>query len=152
MESLHLTKYFPNMSQKEAYGCLDYGNPSGNLQLRENIIKILSSRDLLIDNENILLTNGTNNSLDLIIRHFLSKGDTVLVESPGYCPLFSKLDLAGIRKIGILRDRDGYNLNRLEEIIKNRRPKIFFLQPFAQNPTGTDLMYAEKNGQKYLVN
>lgn len=146
MNSLKINKYFPTMSHQEVHAFLDYGNPTGNLQLRENIIKILSNKNLIINNDNILLTNGTNNSLDLIIRHFLSKGDTVLVEAPGYYPLFSKLDLAGIRKIGILRDEEGYDLNKLEDLIKKRRPKIFFLQPFAQNPTGTDLSLQTLSG------
>lgn len=140
MKSINLQNYLPNMSENRLLSCLDYGHPAGHSPLKESLINILKARKLPIENDNLMLTSGTNHSLDLIIRHFLNKGDTVVVESPGYYPLFSKLNLASIKRQSIYRSKEGYDFNKLEEIFSKKRPKIFFIQPFAHNPTGTDLL------------
>lgn len=141
MDKLKLDSYLgpSNEGDKPLYLDHGYGDPAGNNMLRSYITELLKARALNIDSQNLLMTYGTNHSLDLIIRQFLTKGDHVIVESPGYYPLFSKLELGQINMIAIKRTKFGLDVNNLEAIIQKNHPKILFLQPFAHNPTGTDL-------------
>jgi DNA-binding transcriptional MocR family regulator len=83
-----------------------------------------------------LLTQGANHALDLIIRHLLDAGDRALVDSPGYYPLFGKLKLGKIGMIGVPRLSDGPDLDALQALAQKHKPKVFFTQSLAHNPTG----------------
>ena len=152
MDRLNLESYlgYSNDGDKPLYLDHGYGDPAGNGMLRGFITDILKNRALSIEPQNLLMTYGTNHSLDLIIRHFLIKGDHVIVESPGYYPLFSKLELNKINMKAIKRTKFGLDVNNLESIIQKHHPKILFLQPFAHNPTGTDLTLENMQSIKSL--
>ena len=146
MDKLNLERYlgqasdrFGSESAEVAHFDRGNGDPAGNVLLRGLLVDILSKRAMTVESQNILLTYGTNHSLDLIIRHFLTSGDPVIVESPGYYPLFSKLELHQVAINTIKRTKLGIDANHLEALIIKSQPKILFLQPFAQNPIGTDL-------------
>lgn len=141
MRQLNIGSYlgkFAEQTENIKY-CLGYGDPAGNMLLKHAVRQKLIDRGLILNDEHIMLSAGTNHSYDLIIRHFLSKGDAVLVEAPGYYPLLSKLELAGIRMLSIMRDEGKINIAHLEQLVVRHQPKIFFLQSYAHNPTGTDI-------------
>lgn len=116
-----------------------YGDPIGYAPLRNQIALMLSERSIKATPDQILITFGANHALDLIIRHLLRPGDRVLVDSPGYYPLFGKLRLAGIEVIGVRRNPDGPDLEHLASQIAQVSPKIFFTQSLAHNPTGSSI-------------
>ncbi|MCB8889594.1 PLP-dependent aminotransferase family protein [Vreelandella malpeensis] len=118
---------------------LEYGAPQGYMPLRETIARVLAGRSIHATQDQVLLTFGANHAFDLIIRHFVGPGDSVLVETPGYYPLFGKLRLARAKLVGVPRSHEGLDLDDLERKIKQYRPGLFFLQPNAHNPTGTTL-------------
>nr|WP_300311200.1 PLP-dependent aminotransferase family protein [Halomonas sp.] len=128
---------------------IEYGQPQGYPALRELIAQTLVERSVHVSASQLLMTFGANHALDLIIRHFVAPGDSVLVESPGYYPLFGKLRLARARLVGVTRRHDGPDLDQLEEHIRQHRPRLFFLQPNAHNPTGTSMSL---NNMHRLVN
>lgn len=113
-----------------------YGNPWGYAPLRERIALLLGERAIQASPAQVLLTQGANHALDLIVRHLLGPGDTVLVDSPGYYPLFGKLKLARVEMVGVRRRGDGPDLDDLNEKATRLRPKIFFTQSLAHNPVG----------------
>lgn len=113
-----------------------YGTPWGHLPLRETIARLLNERTIHVDARQVLLTQGANHALDLIIRHFLDAGDKALVDSPGYYPLFGKLKLGKVEMIGIARLTDGPDLDALQAVVHEHKPKVFFTQTLAHNPTG----------------
>lgn len=113
-----------------------YGDPLGYGPLRAQIGLILAERSIQVSPDQILLTFGANHGLDLIIRHLLQPGDTVLVDSPGYYPLFGKLRLARVEVVGVRRLADGPDLDDLSVQIARHAPKAFFTQSVAHNPTG----------------
>ncbi len=113
-----------------------YGLPLGYLPLRETIARILNERAIQVDSANVLLTQGANHALDLIVRHLLQPGDVVLVDSPGYYPLYGKLKLAKVKMIGVPRLSDGPDMEALAELAAAHRPKAFFTQALGHNPTG----------------
>ncbi|HBO1215098.1 TPA: PLP-dependent aminotransferase family protein [Pseudomonas aeruginosa] len=120
-----------------------YGTRFGNSGLRARLIQKLADYSIALTSRQLVTTLGANHGMDLIIRRYVSPGDSVLVENPGYYPLFGKLQLQGARMLGVPREPDGPNLEVLEQLIKAHRPKLFFLQSIGHNPTGSDISPAK---------
>lgn len=114
-----------------------YGSPLGNTRLRELIARRFANQGVSVSPNQIVTTFGANHALDLIIRRYLTEGQTVLVDSPGYYPLFAKLKLTKINAIGVPRGPNGPDLDALEELAHQHKPRLFFTQSTAHNPTGT---------------
>jgi DNA-binding transcriptional MocR family regulator len=125
-----------------------YGSSWGYLPLRERIAVSLAERAVKAAPEQVLLTLGANHALDLIVRRFVEPGDVVLVDDPGYYPLFGKLKLAKARMVGVRRRMDGPDLDDLDAKLAGAgaRPKLFFTQSLAHNPTGGSLSPAVAYG------
>ncbi|WP_185983674.1 PLP-dependent aminotransferase family protein [Aureimonas mangrovi] len=138
METSELRRHF---SAFRGGGDVDfgYGSTEGFAPLRDRLRQMLAERMIAVEPGGLLLTHGANHALDLVIRHFLEPGDTVFVDEPGYYPLFAKLTLAKVRMVGIRRGADGPDLEDLFAKLPRHRPKLFFTQSQAQNPTGTSL-------------
>ncbi len=137
MEGSELGKHFrPTKAQGPSKINHGYGSPWGFLPLRESIALALAERSIKATTGQVLLTQGANHSLDLIVRQLLAPGDTVFVDSPGYYPLFGKLKLAGVNVIGIRREADGPSIAELTAKLSGITPKIFFTQSLAHNPMG----------------
>ncbi len=114
-----------------------YGSAYGNMALRDIIVQKCRRAGMKVTADNVVTTFGANHALDLIIRRYLEPGDTVLVDEPGYYPLFAKLKLAKINHIGVARTATGPDVDHLRSLARLHRPKIFFTQSRCQNPTGT---------------
>nr|WP_128565536.1 PLP-dependent aminotransferase family protein [Methylobacterium crusticola] len=116
-----------------------YGTPEGYLPLRQSLALLLAERAIHVAPGGLLLTLGANHALDLIIRQLVRPGDAVLVDSPGYYPLFGKLRLAGARMVGVRRTPDGPDLADLADKAAATGAAVFFTQSLAHNPTGCSL-------------
>lgn len=124
---------------------LGYGSPWGYAPLRERLRVVLQERGISAGMNQVLLTHGANHALDLVARYLLSPGDTVLVESPGYYPLFGKLRYLNITMVAITRTAHGPDLEMLEQKVLEHRPKLFFTQTLAHNPTGGSTSIAHQH-------
>ncbi len=115
---------------------LQYSTTEGYRPLREYIAKRYSKSDLKVDADEILITNGSQQGIDLIGKVFLNKGDNVLVESPTY--------LAAIQSFGLYEPQfksvplleDGVDTDVLERILSKEKIKLFYSVTNFQNPTG----------------
>ncbi|MEQ8291150.1 MAG: PLP-dependent aminotransferase family protein [Roseovarius sp.] len=116
-----------------------YGSPHGLLALRECIAATQVAAGIMTTPAQIVTTFGANNALDLVIRRFTRPGDTVLVDDPGYYPLFSKLKLSEVNFVGIPRTPTGPDPKALELAAKKHWARLFFTQSLAQNPTGCSI-------------
>ena len=114
-----------------------YGEPKGYLPLRQVVRDLLASREVLVNAEQVLLTQGSSQGLDLAARQLVHPGDAVLVDEPGYANLLFALRFLGAQLVGAPRTPAGYDLDRLEARIIEHRPKVFFTQPRLQSPTGS---------------
>jgi DNA-binding transcriptional MocR family regulator len=123
-----------------------YGTPWGYAPLRETIVRLLHDRLIEADTRQVLLTQGANHALDLIVRQLLQPGDVVLVDAPGYYPLFGKLKLAKVDLVGVPRGPDGPDLDALRRLAALHRPKVFFTQSLAHNPTGGSISLPKAHG------
>ncbi|WP_373050969.1 aminotransferase-like domain-containing protein [Thalassovita aquimarina] len=116
-----------------------YGTPHGLLALREYIAGAQITAGIDVSPAQIVTTFGANHALDLVIRRFTRPGETVLVDDPGYYPLFAKLKLAGLSVIGIPRGPRGPDPDALQRAAEHHRARLFFTQSLAQNPTGCSI-------------
>ncbi len=96
--------------------------------------------------ENILLTSGAQQALDLISKALLRPGDTVLAETPSYIGVRSAFAMHNARLLGVPVERDGMNLDIAEYYAKQYRPRLLYTMPVYQTPTGV-CMSAEKRGR-----
>lgn len=119
-----------------------YGNPYGYAPLRERIALLLGERSIPVNLDQVLLTQGANHALDLVVRHMVKPGDDVLVDSPGYYPLFGKLKLAQANLVGVRRTPQGPDLEDFAAKAASGHAKLFFTQSLAHNPTGSSLSLA----------
>jgi DNA-binding transcriptional MocR family regulator len=116
-----------------------YGDRRGYAPLRQRLVRKLADIGIAAQSLQIVLTHGANEALDLIVRYFVPPGAPVLVDDPGYYPLFGKLKLAGAHIVGVPRLADGPDIDALEALLKQHRPRLFFTQSLSHNPTGSDI-------------
>lgn len=139
LSDLRLDKYHHKVVRSGMGTVFRYGNRFGYQPLREHLVRRLESFGIGAKPDQILMTQGANSAMDLVIRYFVPPGATVLVDDPGYYLLFGKLKLADARIIGVPRLPDGPDLEALEQLIIQHKPRLFFTQSAGHNPTGSDL-------------
>ncbi|EER62361.1 transcriptional regulator, GntR family with aminotransferase domain [Acidovorax delafieldii 2AN] len=128
-----------------------YGDRLGYAPLRHRLVRHLAHLGLDASPQQIVLTHGANEAMDLIVRYFVPPGAVVLIDDPGYYPLLGKLHLVGARTVGVPRLTDGPDLQALERLLKALRPRVFFTQSLAHNPTGSDLSRAKAKAMLRLA-
>lgn len=117
----------------------------GYLPLREFICESLHQKaGMTITPDQVVLTSGSLQAIDLVNAPLLNAGDTVIVEAGNYAGALSKLRALGVNYIGIELDNQGMKMDALEAALadlaaKNITPKYIFTIPTVQNPTGTVL-------------
>ena len=88
------------LARKNGAYLLEYGNPFGYLPLREHLALLLAELGITAQPGQILLTQGTSQALELVIRYLLKPGDAALVDDPGYYNMFGNLRLQGVADAG----------------------------------------------------
>lgn len=119
-----------------------YGEPKGYLPLRQLVRDLLAEQEIAVTTEQILLTQGSSQAMDLVARRLVRPGDTVLVDEPGYPNLLFSLRFLGAHLVGVPRTAAGYDLAALERVVTEHRPKVFFTQARLQSPTGATAQLA----------
>jgi DNA-binding transcriptional MocR family regulator len=114
-----------------------YGEPKGYPPLRKLVRDLLAEQEISVTSEQVLLTQGSSQAMDLVARRLVRPGDAVLVDDPGYPNLLFSLRFLGARLIGVPRTPSGYDLVALERLVIEEQPKVFFTQPRLQSPTGS---------------
>jgi len=134
-----LTHAIRQVARKRRSGIFEYSTPQGPEELRGLIQERLRPLSITANVEQIVMTGGGSHSLDLLVRMLLEPGDVVFVESPGYYNLFGLLHLQRIRVIGVPRLADGPDIERLEALLAQYQPKLFYINSVFHNPTGSTL-------------
>jgi 2-aminoadipate transaminase len=117
---------------------LQYGETEGVLELREWIAHRYSNATLSLKAENVLITTGSQQALDLVGRVLLDDGDRVIVENPTYMAALLAWQPYGATFMPIGADNSGINANELGPLMKEQ-PKMIYLIPNFQNPTGVTM-------------
>jgi len=133
----------------EKYGAkiYQYSTTMGLDSLREFIVqryKKLWNMDITI--ENVIITTGSQQALDLIGKVFINENDKVMVEKPSYLGLLQSFCLYKADFVQTKLNDDGLDIEELKKTIKIHKPKLAYLIPNFQNPTG--LTYSRKNREQ----
>ena len=119
---------------------LQYGATEGYPPFVESLSQYLTETygfDLELNG--VLPTTGSTSCMDLMCKAFLNPGDAVLVESPTFLGNMQTLNLYQAKLVPVESDEGGVMLDKLEEAIKEHHPKLFYVIPSFQNPSGRTL-------------
>jgi DNA-binding transcriptional MocR family regulator len=123
---------------------LQYSTTEGDPALRGAVAARLRARGLPTDPDDLLVTAGSQPGLALLATALLEPGDTVLVEDPTYLAALQCFGFTGARIVPVPSDDDGIDPAALEELVVRERPKLLYLIPNFQNPTGRTLPLARR--------
>ena len=120
---------------------LQYGPTRGYRPLLAAVAEILAARSIDARAEDLLITTGSQQGLDLVTRVLVDPGDTVLVELPSYTGALTVFRNAQAELAGVRQEADGIDLMDLEAVLGRRRAngrtvRLLYVVPNFQNPTG----------------
>ena len=123
---------------------LQYGSGQGHPKLREQICDVMALEGIRANPDDVVITTGSQQALDLISRIFIDPGDVVLVEAPSYVGALGTFRQYQASVVHVEMDNDGLVPNSLRAAIKSlraagRKIKFLYLIPNYQNPTGVCL-------------
>ncbi len=123
---------------QHAASALQYGSTEGYEPLRELIANNMARYGIKARLENVLITSGSQQALDLIGKLFINRGDRVLVEAPTYLGALQAFNVYGAEYMSVPVDHDGLRTELVERNLRSG-PKFMYILPNFQNPAGTTL-------------
>jgi 2-aminoadipate transaminase len=125
---------------KRGVEALQYGNVMGAEDLREVVVnELLKPKGVDARIENVMIINGGLEAMNLLCQLYIEPGDVILVESPSFVHSVEIFDMFEAKCIGVDMDNDGMVPEDLENKIKRYNPKMVYVIPTFQNPTGRTL-------------
>ena len=133
-----------NILREKGALALQYGPTEGEWVLREEIAKWMAHEKPSIKPENILVTSGSQQGLDIMGRVFLDPKDIVIVELPTYIGGLQAFTAYRARMIGVTQDEQGMRMDLLEKVLeklanRKKKPKFIYVVPDFQNPSGVTM-------------
>ena len=127
--------------EERGAAALQYAPTEGLDELRGEIARFMSRLGVRAGEENVLVTSGSQEALELIARVFIDPGDPVLSENPTYLGAIQAFAVYGPRMVGVPMDEAGLRVDAMETALKRlggegSRAKLAYLIPTCQNPTG----------------
>ncbi|KVW65854.1 PLP-dependent aminotransferase family protein [Burkholderia ubonensis] len=122
--------------------CLQYGPTDGLAELKHELIALMSRRGAACTPAELVVTTGSQQGLDLLLRVMVAPGDVVLTEQPAYPATLQALRLQQARVVTIPVDGDGLDVDRLDALLASgaiAQPKLLYTVPTFANPTGATL-------------
>ncbi len=130
---------------------LQYGATEGYQPLRELIASNAGKYGIQVSADNVLITTGSQQALDLLGKIFINRGDRILVESPTYLGALQAWNAYGCNYVTIDSDDDGMQTEQLHDLISTNIKFIYALPNF-QNPSGTTLSLERRKQLIELAN
>jgi len=122
--------------------CLQYGPTDGLPELKTQLLALMARRGVTCTPQEMLITTGSQQGLDLLLRVLLEPGDTALTEQPAYPATLQALRLQQAHIVTVPVDSDGIDTGVLEQRLASgaiARPKLLYTVPTFANPTGATL-------------
>ncbi|MES2784348.1 MAG: PLP-dependent aminotransferase family protein [Pseudomonadota bacterium] len=127
---------------------LQYGPTEGSIELREALARLSRGRGVMCNAADVLVTTGSQQAFDILVRIFVEPGDAVVVEAPAYPAAVQALRLAGARILQVPVDVNGLQVDALAVLLQScsagKRPKLLYTVPTFSNPSGTLLSAARR--------
>ena len=137
------------LTREHGQEALQYGSGQGHPKLREQICDVMALEGIRANPDDVLITTGSQQALDLISRIFIDPGDVVLVEAPSYVGALGTFFQYEASVVHVETDENGVVPESLKQAIKTlryqgRRIKFLYLIPNYQNPSGVLLPSARR--------
>jgi 2-aminoadipate transaminase len=121
---------------------LQYGDGQGASALRERLLPLMTAEGVDADPDDMVITAGAQQALDLVAKIFVDPGDEIVVEAPAYVGALSAFSAYQPRFLQVDLDDDGMMVEQLEELLlKGSRPKFVYTVPNFGNPAGVTMSY-----------
>ncbi len=137
-------KILLSVLSRHAEEAFSYGEYCGYYPLRDTLGRILTAQGIPTHAEQLLITNGSQHAISLIVQSLLEPGDTVIVEQPTYAEALGLLRLHRINIVTIPSDRHGMLVDQLPALLEKHRPKLIYTIPNFHNPTGRCMSEARR--------
>ena len=125
---------------EEPGAALQYGAPEGYNPLREQLAAFMTAKGATdVAADNLIVTTGSQQALDLLGKTLISPGDKVIVEGPTFLATIQCFRLYGAELISAPIDGNGVKTDELEKLIAEHKPKFVYLIPTFGNPSGAML-------------
>jgi 2-aminoadipate transaminase len=124
---------------------MQYSTTEGYGPLREWICSHLGERGLRCTTDQVIITAGSQQGIDLVAKVMLDPGDVVVVENPSYLAALQNFDGYQARIEYVGSDDEGMRVDELEELATRCRPKLIYIVPNFHNPKGTTLSLARRH-------
>ena len=124
-------------SPRRAEDALAYTAPEGHVALREQIATHVDGE--VLDPDQVIVTTGAQQALDIVYRTLLQPSDVAVTESPTFTGSLLAMRATGARVIGVPVDEDGLDVDALEAVLARHEVRLLSLQATCHNPTGVDL-------------
>jgi len=118
---------------------MQYASGNGDADLRETLAKQLRARGVPATSDDIVVCSGAQQAADIVATTLLETRAVVAAESPSYAPTLGIFDARGSTYVEIAADAGGIRVDDVERVFAEYRPRLFYVNPFAQNPTGAIL-------------
>ena len=118
---------------------LQYGATEGYQPLREGISGFMTGKGATATPDGLIVTTGSQQALDLLGKAMISPGDKVIVEAPTFLATIQCFRLYGADLVSAPIDADGVQVDVLEQLIEQHKPKLVYLIPTFGNPSGATL-------------
>lgn len=125
-----------SVSWKDAF---QYGLSEGSPDLREAICQLLEQRLITCNPDEVVITSGSQQSLDMLARVLINPGDVIVVERPTYLAALQVFHLAEAQLASVGTDGEGMKVDELEELVKTTTIKAVYIVPTFGNPGGVTL-------------
>lgn len=130
---------------------LQYSSSEGYRELREWIAARYRKKEMIIDPDNILITAGSQQGLDLLGKTILNEGDNVVIEEPGYLGAIQAFSIYRSRFHPVPVNPDGMDLNMLGKVLSEHPVKLMYCVPNFQNPSGISYSAENRSGVADLL-
>lgn len=121
---------------EQGQSALQYGLTAGYLPLREKLCERMAVKGMTVTPEQIVLTTGSQQAIDLVARVMLDPGQTVLVEDPTYLAAIQIFNSYQVNLVTVSGDEEGMDLAELERAVVENKPRLVYLNPNFANPSG----------------
>ncbi|MGL5615469.1 MAG: PLP-dependent aminotransferase family protein [Sarcina sp.] len=137
-----LKKVLDEVLDRDGVNALEYNDSMGFKKLREVInTKFWNGENLL---ENLLITSGTQQGIDIVSKSLINVNDNVVVEKPTYSGALAVFKIRRANILEIPMEDDGVSIEAFEKILKKYRIKCFYTMSYFQNPTGISCSLEKK--------
>ena len=141
----HVLEIVESVLVERADVALQYGGGQGSPVLRERLAMLMAEEDTPADPEDLVVTTGAQQALDLVGKVLLDPGDVVAVEAPAYVGALSAFSVYEPRFLQVDLDDDGMIVEQLEEaLLRGERPKFVYTVPNFHNPAGVTMSRARR--------